>query len=252
MYFFVISLKRALAYRWSALFSAAGPVLLIAINVMLWRYLYGRRIDMLVYMTKYTIIANIISILYPDGISERIGSRVRNGSFVIDLMRPVNFFVMAWQQELADICSRLLLKGAVVMLVYAPLLIENAGYYNILQVLIALVLGHVLFLLIYSLPGFSSFVLIEIWPFGRLLDDTIRLLGGGFIPLAILPGGLRFIAEIMPFKYVYSFPLRLLFNDLGDGESLLNFTVLGVWITFFHSSISLYRSALRKITVQGG
>jgi ABC-2 type transport system permease protein len=160
---------------------------------------------------------------------------------------------MAWQQELADICSRFLMKGALVLLVYAPLLVQNAGYYNMPQVAIALVFGHVLFLLIYSLLGFSSFILIEIWPFGRLLDDTIRLLGGGFIPLAILPGGLRFIAEILPFKYVYSFPLRLLFNDLEAGESLLNFAVLGIWIIIFSFlNLLMYRSALRKTTVQGG
>ncbi|MDR0670201.1 MAG: ABC-2 family transporter protein [Treponema sp.] len=220
---------------------------------MLWRYLYGHQQDMVAYMTKYTIIANIISMLYPRGIAGTISSRVYDGSFIIDLMRPVNFFAMMWQRELADICSRFLLRGVAVLLVYAPLLIENAGYYNILQVCIALLLGHVLFLLIYSLLGFSSFILIEIWPFSRLLDDTIRLLGGGFIPLAILPGGIRFIAEIMPFKYVYSFPLKLLFNDLGEGENVLNFAVLGIWIVIFSvSNLLMYRFAQRKITVQGG
>jgi ABC-2 type transport system permease protein len=235
------------------LFSIIGSVLAIAINVMLWRYLYGHQQDMLAYMTKYTIIANIISMLYPRGISGKIGNRVYDGSFIIDLMRPVNFFAMVWQQELADICSRFILRGVAVILVYAPLLIQNAGYYNIPQVCIAVVFGHVLFLLIYSLLGFSSFILIEIWPFGRFLDDTIRLLGGGFIPLAILPNGLRFIAEILPFKYVYSFPLKLLFNDLGERENLLNFAVLGIWIIIFSLlNLLMYRFALRKITVQGG
>jgi ABC-2 type transport system permease protein len=129
----------------------------------------------------------------------------------------------------------------------------NAGYYNIPAVLLAVVLGHVLFLLIYALLGFSAFILIEIWPFGRLLDDTIRLLAGGFIPLFILPGFLRTVAYALPFRFLYSFPLELLFGTADMDKLAENFALLIFWICVFSVlNFIMYRLALRKAVVQGG
>jgi ABC-2 type transport system permease protein len=155
--------------------------------------------------------------------------------------------------ELAGICSNLFMRGLPVIIVYLPFLITNAGYYNLPAVLLAIALGHILFLLIYSLLGFSAFILIEIWPFGRLLDDTIRLLGGGFIPLAILPTFLGSIAYALPFRFLYSFPLELLFGKADMSKAFDNFAILLIWIVVFGVlNILMYRQALKRAVVQGG
>lgn len=253
MYFFGISLKNSIVYRWSVLFSIIGSILFVAINLMLWRFLYRDDADMIAYMTKYTIVSNIIGMFYARGIAGRIGDKVATGAFVTDLIRPINLFTMAWQMELAGICAGLLMKGLPVILVYLPFLIANGGYYNIPAVLLAVALGHILFVLIYSLLGFSAFILIEIWPFRRLLDDTIRLLAGGFIPLAILPTFVGRIAYALPFRFLYSFPLELLFGKADMSKALENFAVLLVWIVVFGVlNVLMYRQALKKAVVQGG
>lgn len=253
MHFFKITLKNSMVYRWSVLFSITGSILYIAMNIMLWRFLYRDTPDMVSYMTKYTIFSNIIGMFYAGGIAGRIGGKVSSGAFVTDLIRPINIFTMSWQMELAGICSNFLLRGLPVVLVYSPFLIINSGYYNIPAVLLAIILGHVLFLLIYALLGFSAFILIEIWPFGRLLDDTIRLLAGGFIPLAILPGFIRTIAYALPFRFLYSFPLELLFGTVDTSVLIENFAILMAWIFIFAMlNVVMYRVALRKAVVQGG
>lgn len=253
MHFFRISLKNSIVYRWSALFSIIGSILFIAINLMLWRFLYRGDSDMISYMTKYTIVSTIISMFYTRGIASRIGSKVSSGAFVTDLIRPINLFTMSWQMELAGICSTFLMRGLPVILAYLPFLITNSGYYNIFAVLMAVALGHVLCLLIYSLLGFSAFILIEIWPFGRLLDDTIRLFAGGFIPLAILPPFLGAIAYALPFRFLYSFPLELLFGKADMSKVVENFAIMFIWIMIFAVlNIVMYRQALKKAVVQGG
>ena len=242
-----------MVYRWSVLFSIIGSVIYIAINLMLWRFLYRDASDMVSYMTKYTIVSNIIGMFYTGGIGMTIGEKVKSGAFVTDLIRPINIFTMSWQIELAGICSNFLLSGLPVILVYSPLLMMNAGYYNIPAVLLAVVLGHILFLLIYSLLGFSAYLLIEISPFDRLLDDTIRLLAGGFIPLAILPGFIRTIAHALPFRFLYSFPLELLLGTADMDILFENFTILLFWIFVFALlNFVMYRLALRKAVVLGG
>ena len=253
MHFFSISFKNSLVYRWSVLFSIIGSILFIAINIMLWRFLYQNNPDMVSYMTRYTIFSNIIAMFYTRGIANRIGDKVSSGAFVTDLIKPVNIFSMSWQMELAGIASNFLLRGLPVIIVYIPLLVINTGYYNIPAVILAIILGHLLFLLIYSVLGFSAFILIEIWPFGRLLDDTIRLLAGGFIPIAILPGFIRSIANGLPFQYLYSFPLELLLGKADISKLLQNFAILAIWICVFaFINVLMYRLALRKAVVQGG
>lgn len=253
MHFFRITLKNSMVYRWPILLSIASSVLYIAISLMLWRFLYRETPDMVSYMTKYTIVSNIIGMFYARGIAGRISGKVSSGAFVTDLIRPINIFSMSWQMELAGICSSFLLSGLPIILVYSPFLIMNSGYYNIPAVLLAIILGHVLFLLIYALLGFSAFILIEIWPFGRLLDDTIRLLAGGFIPLAILPSFLRTLAYAMPFRFLYSFPLELLFGTADMSNLFENFVLIMVWICVFAIlNIVMYRFALKKAVVQGG
>lgn len=242
-----------MVYRWSVLFSIIGSVLFIAINLFLWQFLYRDNPDMVSYMTKYTIISNIIAMFYTRGIAGRIGDKVATGAFITDLIRPINIFSMSWQMELAGICSNLLLRGLPVILVYAPFLVTNAGYCNIPAVLLAIILGHILFLLIYSSLGFSAYILIEIWPFGRLLDDTIRLVAGGFIPLAILPGFIRSIADVLPFRFLYSFPLELLFGKADMSKLFENIAILIIWIgAFAVLNKAIYRLALKKAVVQGG
>jgi ABC-2 type transport system permease protein len=190
---------------------------------------------------------------YARGIHHRIGGKVASGDFVTDLIRPINLFSMSWEIELSSICSGFLMRGLPVILVYLPALISNAGYYNVPMVLLAIILGHILFILIYSLLGFSAFVLIEIWPFGRLLDDTIRLLAGGFIPLAILPSFIGTIAYALPFRFLYSFPLELLFNKADMSKAAENFGLSLVWIAFFAVlNVIMYKAAVKKAVVQGG
>jgi len=253
MHFFKISLKNSLVYRWSIIFSVVGSVLFIAINLMLWRFLYRDDPAMISYMTKYTIISNIIAMCYATGILYSIGHKVASGDFVTDLIRPVNLFSMSWEMELADICSNFLTSGLPVIIFYLPFLIANPGYYNIPLVLLAIFLGHILILLIYSLVGFAAFILIEVWPFGRLLDDTIRLLAGGFIPLAILPGFLGNIAYALPFRFLYSFPLELLLGTADMGKIAESYGLFLFWILVFATlNYFMYRAALRKAVVQGG
>ncbi len=253
MSFFKITLKISLVYRWSVVFQIIGSILFIALSILLWRFLYQGTPTMISYMTKYTIVSNILSMFYARGIAQQIGDKVVSGSFVTDLIRPVNLFSMSWQMELANICSSFLLKGLPILIIYSPFLIVNASYYNIPTVILVIILGHILFLLIYALIGFLAFILIEIWPFGRLLDDTIRLLAGAFIPLALLPEFLRTIAYILPFRFLYSFPLELLLGSADTSKLVENFAIMMTWICVFATlNVIVYRLAVKKAVVQGG
>ena len=81
-----------MVYRWSFLFSIAGSGLYIAINLMLWRFLYRDTPYMVSYMTRYMIISNIIGMFYTRGTAGRIGDKVSSGAFVTDIIGPIKSF----------------------------------------------------------------------------------------------------------------------------------------------------------------
>ncbi len=203
MKFFWITFKNTFAYRMASVLSVISSVLYIAINIMIWRYLFREQPEMIGYMTKYTIIANIIGMFYSNNIANRIGAKVAKGDFVMDLLKPVSILYMSWQMELAQICNRLLTEGIFTFLVFLPYLMKDNRYFNIGYVILAVVLGHILFMLIYSLVGFLTYVFIKVWPLERLVNDTIRLFAGIFIPLSLLPGFLKNVAYYLPFRFLY-------------------------------------------------
>jgi ABC-2 type transport system permease protein len=146
-----------------------------------------------------------------------------------------------------------LLCGIPVIIVYLRFLTDASAYHNIALVIASVIMGHVLCVLIFSLIGFSAFILIEVWPFRRLIEDTIRLFAGAFFPIAILPLPIARIALVLPFRFMYSFPLEMLFDKADRAKIPMNFVVFSVWIILLAAlNIIMYRTALKKTSVQGG
>ncbi|GFI47979.1 hypothetical protein IMSAGC019_03305 [Lachnospiraceae bacterium] len=253
MKFFWITFKNTFAYRMASVLSVISSVLYIAINIMIWRYLFREQPEMIGYMTKYTIIANIIGMFYSNNIANRIGAKVAKGDFVMDLLKPVSILYMSWQMELAQICNRLLTEGIFTFLVFLPYLMKDNRYFNIGYVILAVVLGHILFMLIYSLVGFLTYVFIKVWPLERLVNDTIRLFAGIFIPLSLLPGFLKNVAYYLPFRFLYSFPLELLLGNSDISHIHIEYFRISIWIAVFAgANWIVYHLALRRSVIQGG
>lgn len=71
------------------------------------------------------------------------------------------------------------------------------------------------------------------------------LLGGQGIPISFLTGLLGVVGFILPFRYVYSFPLEVYFGKLSDLQVVWGLAMQFVWaVAFFF----LYRLMMREGT----
>jgi ABC-2 type transport system permease protein len=103
------------------------------------------------------------------------------------------------------------------------------------------------------LVGYFSFVIINIHPYVRLIDDTIRLFSGAVIPLAFFPSWLAVIAKAMPFHFMYSFPIRLLLEKLPSEEIYSCFLLMVIWIIALSIALRFaFFAAVKKCILQGG
>ena len=120
--------------------------------------------------------------------------------------------------------------------------------------IVALLLGHILFSLIFAIIGFTAFIFVEVWALRRLLEDTVQFLSGALLPIALFPDPLKKIAEILPFHYLYDFPLQLLLKEEVAQTTIISiFLGIIAWIGVFGLLLYVvYKLSVRFCVVQGG
>ncbi len=251
-----ISLKNSFAYRSSVLFNIIGSMFSIYISIALWKYVYSYDVSKMNYMVIYVILSNTIRLFYSDGIGGEIGRKVIDGTFALELIRPVNFVYLSYMRNVGRIIANVIMRGIPVILLFLPLIIRHGEiiqYHRIWLFIFAVLLGHFLYTILYALIGFMSFIFLEVWPFQRLLNDTIRFLSGSFIPLALFPDWLKRVATFFPFRFLYAFPIEILLGNLSANEIQTSILTLCIWITgLFALFILLYKRAVNLFVVQGG
>lgn len=250
MYYFTLMLKKRLVYRWELTLQVAGKIIFVLISIYLWKYLYTNNEIMIQYMIKYTVLSNLINLAYNKEIMNFWSDKILTGDYVLNMIKPINLLRSGWEQILATILTDFVIIGLPLVIFFAPYL---TGLDLVPVAIIAVVLGHIMYTLIYSAIGILAFVLLEVWSIGRFMDDTIRIIGGSFIPLTLLPDTLQSIAYVLPFRYLYNFPLEILLGNIDKKEIYCGIITLICWIVFFAVFVSmLYRSALKRAVVNGG
>jgi len=250
----IIEFKKNFIYRSDVLFSVFGSMITILVQIALWKYLYRNEQIMINYMMCYVIVANIISIIYSNRIYNILSEKIHTGNLVFDLIRPMNILVMSYLRSLGEVLAKGLLQILPLLLVFSPIMIRIIKYQNIFYFILAVACGHILFTLIYAIIGFSSFLIVESWAFRRLIDDTIRFVSGAVMPLAIFPAKLAIVAKLLPFHYLYDFPLQLLLEDhLNLTRMMYGFGGIITWIIILSVVLYfVYKISIKHCVVQGG
>lgn len=253
---FLISYRSQFVYQGSVISQVVGSIFQILLTMALWGYVYHYDSEMQKYMILYVITSNVIRMFYSGDMSYEISSKIADGSLAIELIRPVNFIWLSYLKMLGRICAGFVMRGIPVIICFLPLIFENKDHikWNAVPFFCCVVLmGHVLYALLYTLIGFIAFLCFEVWAFERLLDDTIRFLSGSFLPLALFPEWLRNISNFLPFRFLFSFPIEILLGNAGSEEILTNMLIMILWIMGAGALLTMvYKKAVNIFVVQGG
>lgn len=256
MVYFIIQIKKNLMYRWQIIFKILSTFIVSISTVYLWRYIYMDNINMQNYMVRYTIISTTISTFYTAEISESISKKIYDGTFVVDLVRPVSFFKINIMQSISSVISNSILKliplGGVFWLFYKEY-IYIPSFYNIIIFVIALAMAFWLHTSMYAILGFLAFKFYEVWPFNRLLGDTIKFFSGAFIPIYLFPNWVAKISDLLPFQYLYSFLIELILKKKSLYNIIIELINLLLWNIIMEIILFIvYKKTIDKCVVQGG
>lgn len=256
MSYFWISIKKMLNYRWNIFFSIVSVFLTTAALIFLWNYIYRGQEEMQQYMTVYMILSSLISYLYSNRCSECIADKVYKGTFAVDLLRPIHFLKLNFIEVTGEIAANLLIKGIPLACIFFGICqsyVRRICPENVLPGLLAIFLAFLFYMMLYTSIGLLSFWFYEIWPFNRLMNDTIRFFSGSVIPIALFPAWLSLPIRILPFRYLYSFPIELILKGNECSNIGENFIVLILWdMVMAAVMLLLYKRALFRCVVQGG
>jgi ABC-2 type transport system permease protein len=202
------------------------------------------------YYIVWTLVRNMNIVFTPFGWEER----VRQGELSAMLVRPVHpihydlAYFAGWKVVVVVLWLPI---AAVLALVFRPTFDVSAlevavflaaiwGAY-LIRSLLLWVLGMVTFWTTRVSALYDTYFTVEL------------LLSGRLVPLALLPGWAVMVANVLPFKYTFGYPIEVLAGDLSTRELLTGLGAQAGWIAAGALLVAaVWRVGVRRYAAVGG
>lgn len=254
-----IWVQQALAYRVTTLFNILITFIWVFILYALWDAAFSESGAIAGYswdeMRTYILLAYGINALVGWRVASQMMRTIRDGEIARELTRPLNYR----STQLAAAAGMSVVEGLislVLILVLGTLLFDVQPPDSPVAAAlfaIALLAGFVIKALCIFLISLLCFWTLNSVGLMWAQQAVIGILSGTLIPLAMMPGALRVVAEVLPLRGIVSTPLQIYLGkaqgwDLA-GLMTLQFGWLAVLWVF---SDWAWRKAFNAVEIQGG
>ena len=248
-----------LAYRTATLIECLGVVLRVYLMRVFWTAVYGGGGPVegitLPMMITYATLSNVQGFVISSWVQWAVQRKVRDGSIVIDLIRPYGFLRSLAASHLG---GALLWGGpmAVLTLAASLLLVDlqpPASLAAGLAYSASLILAMGVNFCLLTMVGLVAFWTLELFGFNFIFEFLSQFLSGGLIPLWFLPLWVRRTAEWLPFQSLAHLPLSIYLGKIGGTAIWMALLKQAAWIAVLSIVVWLiWKTAERKMIVQGG
>jgi ABC-2 type transport system permease protein len=206
-------------------------------------------------MVTYAVLAMAIENLFYTGPLYYIAQQVKSGAIDVDLLKPLDFHFHMLARSTGEMFFRIIVIALPAMLVgyflfdlQLPATLQTGSMFVVAFLLGYLVNFHLDFLL-----GTIATVTLDIHSIDWAFQATSRFFSGQFVPLWLFPGALGIVANILPFRSIFSTPLSIYAGVLQEGTIIqaLGFQVLWLIILLMLSRWLWGRVQIRIVS-QGG
>ncbi len=242
---FSLEVRKQMSYRldfWiNALF---GFVIYFGVVYYLWEAIYResgtQRIGGYSFqgMTLYYVLVILVGRLVRG--AEHVGEVAQDiyeGGLSRYIVYPTSYFPFKYAQHLGLIVPGLIQVGLFTLLYLLVLPFPAEIRITPLQVLMALGSVGLANLLYYSLLfplQIVAFWADNVWSLMVMIRFTSSLLGGAMLPLTLFPDWSRPALNMLPFRYLYDFPVSTLLGQIGPAQWASGMATGLVWIAVIH------------------
>lgn len=227
----------------------------------LWKVLYAQMpgafgVSQAQMVTYAGVSAVMLIILRPaNSVGYQIASKVKSGEIVMDLLKPLDFHVHILARNIGEVlfaAATLAVPTTLIGLFFLEMRLPGSLGQALLY-LLSLGLGiGVTFSLNYLL-GLLAIFTIDIRNISWAYQAIIRFFSGSEIPLWLMPVFLARVADVLPFRCIYSIPLSIYIGRLSGVEIGTGLALQAAWLVGLAAAGRMFwRLAYRRLTVQGG
>ena len=183
----------------------------------------------------YYLAALVIRTLTGSWLVWEMNTEIRTGALSLRLLRPIHPLVAYSAEHLAAVPLRALLALPIAVIM---LLATSGGRFVSDPVLIGVLMWSIvgawliMFLSMTAIGALGMFIdksvaVYEVWL------GIFAVLSGYMVPLALMPGWVRGVAEWLPFRYMLGFPVETMIGMTTRTAALRDLGVQWAWVVAF-------------------
>ena len=202
------------------------------------------------YYIVWTLVRNMNIIFTPYGWEERI----RTGELSGMLLRPMHpihsdlGFFAGWKVVVIVLWLPIAL---VLSLLFQPEL--NPRPIDVVVCAFAIWGAYVIRSVNYWILGMVTFWTTRVGPIFELVLTAELLLSGRLVPLSLMPDWAQSLANVLPFKWTFGFPIESLVGRLPEGDLLVGLAMQALWIAIGAIGVRVvWPFAIRRYGAVGG
>lgn len=256
---YLISLKETLYYPQKLRSTAIMVPFRILIILTVYRYAFdylGKSINGINADIAIWSIAIYHILLFTQfrGIFNTISSEIRRGHLETQLNKPYDYLIYKFWEHLGKGLPNLIISLITViplLYIFTGGLPSSFNFTTIYGALSLIIGGTLVSAMLYILIVLPALWIDDAQPFFWIVDKSIMVLGGAFIPIALLPQSFQTIANLTPFG-APMFVTQMFNPDFPQNWFLL-FAVQVFWIIVLLLAISIiFNKAQLKLSINGG
>lgn len=250
--------KFYMAYRAWVWMEFAVQILAMTITVYFWRAVYANSSTLsglnLAQTLNYVLLAQMLMPLVENRLIFQFGWMLREGQIAIDLLRPMDFQARFFVDATGNLALNLLIKIPlliIAMLAFGLQLPTEPATW--LAFSVTLLLGHAVLFFFDWIFSCLAFYSTETWGLSVVRVAVMTFFSGAVLPLDMMSGWLRAVADALPFAQAVYVPVSILSGITPLAAASRLWAVQLLWIVgLFVVSRLIFRVSVRKVTVQGG
>lgn len=247
-----------MAFRADFFFGLLNTMILIFVNVAIWKALYGSQSQVNGISFEMVVTNFVISLSLSNALNVNdfmIANRVRGGDIAMDLLKPLNINITMLFETIGNNLFRLIarfLPSLLISLIFFRIL-PPTSFASLLLMAIAVVLGFMILYYIGYIISVLSFWFVNIWSFSTIKNVFIGVLSGTMLPLWFMPDWVLSIIQYTPFDVIYFAPIQIYLGQIGIKEVWPIYLKQGVWIVLLYAiGRLLWVKGIKKLVVVGG
>lgn len=182
--------------------------------------------------------------------------KIKDGSFASHYMlKPVSFFFerLVWETTWRTYFLAFNVAATIIALIIFSQYVEFSFEITSLpSLVIAIGLATLLQFTFTMCLSLVAFWYTEVNALNTFKYVALGVLGGMAIPISFIPGYFQQLVMLLPFRYMYSFPMEIFFSKISGSQIIYGLILQIFWLSVFLILYKvMYRSGVKKYVSVG-